>query len=348
MGIDACANHSGKANSTINAGQAICLLPTTSGQSWQGEIHVPQGLQNVSLQVSLRHGIGNANLYHGFDYRPGRENFDFRGVNQNADETIHVLPVQAGWNYIDVAAEQSFSNVTLLARYIQHENDLPVPLVLPVNREQSLSIKKDKPQHFFVKIPSGMSNLVINAKGVTQDVDLYVNYAAVADKNQHQCQGTRTGNTLSCEIKQPGVGTYYLMVGSDQDVKDIQLKASVRSGDTVLLDACKTEQATDYSQLKNEDSTCIQYSDRENGRADFYFYVPQDSREVIVETGHGSGDINLYYRNNGWADQQSFDKATQGKGNKKQLRLTSPAPGWHYLRTHGQFKDTSIRMAISQ
>ncbi len=121
--VDACAAGSpvGDENN-LQAGVAICLEDTTDPDSQQFAMFVPSGLVNVTLEVTLRHGSGETKLLHEFDNRPGHNNYDHMSDEAGTEQTILDSPVNSGWNYIRVFAENSFEDVTLLARYIQNED----------------------------------------------------------------------------------------------------------------------------------------------------------------------------------------------------------------------------------
>ncbi|TQV86827.1 PKD domain-containing protein [Aliikangiella coralliicola] len=127
VGIDACT--AGQyIGDQMQAGVAVCLDAVSGGNQLQMELLVPEGLVNVSLQISLKHGEGNADLLHKYDNRPSEQDYDHYSNTATNDELVIVNSVKAGWNYIHVKADDEFSGVTLLARYVQNadsENMLP-------------------------------------------------------------------------------------------------------------------------------------------------------------------------------------------------------------------------------
>ena len=126
VGIDVCDRGDkplGK-STKIRAGVAVCLADKLEGDEIEISLSVPSGLVNVSLEITLRHGNGNPDLYYRYDSRPyHNRKYDQKSNNPDADETILVKSVQQGWNYVNVYAEGDFSGATLLARYIQNDQN---------------------------------------------------------------------------------------------------------------------------------------------------------------------------------------------------------------------------------
>jgi len=350
FGINACqSNDPIENNAYIQAGEAVCLPKVTQGNKWVGAIHVPQGLENVSLKVTLQHGSGDATLLHGFDYWPDTEQFDYRSANSNSDEAIEITPILPGWNYFDIPAVQGYENATLLARYIQHSEFIATPEPLEANQATQVSLAEAEQRHFYLRVPDGLANLKITTRG-NGETDLYLNYAALANMSNNLCQSNNIGSNENCQIKDPQPGTYYLMLDNKQQATQLQVETTLelpQVGDARLIDACLTEEATDYTTLTANDSVCIKYGAHEDGRADFYLNIPSGTKKATVSTGYGSGNIKLYYKKGQWADKNTFDKKLIGSGNTKQLILSSPdSDVGHFLRIHGEHQGVSIRLYL--
>ncbi|NVJ61068.1 MAG: collagenase [Gammaproteobacteria bacterium] len=121
VGFDACAAGRPPESDEIFPGKAVCLENTDNGEQLQMATYVPRGLVNVTMQITLRHGSGNSDLLHKYDGRPSETNYDYASKGPTTTETILVENVKPGWNYIHVKANEYFSNVTLLTRFIQND-----------------------------------------------------------------------------------------------------------------------------------------------------------------------------------------------------------------------------------
>ena len=122
-GINACAAGSpGPEGGRLKAGVAACLTGTDNGRQVQMSLSVPSGVV-ADMEITLRHGSGNGNLYHRWDNRPTPSNNDHASEASGNTETILVKSVKSGWNYIHVVADPSFAGATVLARFVKKNDD---------------------------------------------------------------------------------------------------------------------------------------------------------------------------------------------------------------------------------
>ena len=117
-GFDACA--AGRTPITggeLKAGVASCLADVSDSRQTQMSIHI-DGV-DADLEITLRHGSGNGDLYHRFDRRPTPAVNDHASAGPGNTEDIMVKSLKQGWNYIHVIANPSFSGATVLARFVE-------------------------------------------------------------------------------------------------------------------------------------------------------------------------------------------------------------------------------------
>jgi len=118
VGKNACFSGAIREGNTIEPGVAVCLTDADNNGFVSVGISVKSGVV-ADMQITLRNGSGNADMQHRFDAHPTDTTFDHSAsASTAADETILVKNVKAGWNYIRVVGKPSFSNVTMLARYL--------------------------------------------------------------------------------------------------------------------------------------------------------------------------------------------------------------------------------------
>lgn len=225
VGINACALGRPPESNDIKPGQAICLADTSNNRTLQLALNVKSGLENVSLEVTLRHGSGNSDLVHRWDDRPRANEYDHISNGATNNETITVNPVKSGWNYINVSANSNFSGVTLLARYIQ--NDGPVAdnvLVNGTNKQASGSRREEV--HYVMEVPAGASNLSFSTSGGTGDSDMHVKFGSAASKTDYDCRPWKVGSTEVCNISNVQAGTYHIMLLGYNDFTNVDLVGS--------------------------------------------------------------------------------------------------------------------------
>ena len=224
-GINACALGRPPEEHEIPAGKAICLADTNNNRNLQLAFNAKQGLVNVTLEITLRHGSGNADLVHRWDKRPRSNEYDNVSNGPTNNETILVENVKPGWNYINVGANSEFSGTTLLARYIQ--NDVTVDdnvlengvakLVSGVTRGETI---------YTMTVPAGASNLSFKTSGGSGDVDMHVKFASEPTKSNYDCRPWKVGSTEACNITNAQAGTYFIMLLGHNNFTDVNLIGS--------------------------------------------------------------------------------------------------------------------------
>ncbi|CAH9065866.1 Microbial collagenase [Pseudoalteromonas sp. CIP111854] len=145
VGMNACIDQPATVATRSEAGQALCVSPDPTRKIKEYPLYVPDGLKNVSLQITLRHGSGNADLYYEYGRPDNGWQYTHESKGSGNTETISVDNIKKGWHYIAVNSEHGFQDTTLLARYIQQpilgDNELQDNIAVPVsvgNHDQQL------------------------------------------------------------------------------------------------------------------------------------------------------------------------------------------------------------------
>lgn len=86
--------------------------------------------------------------------------------------------------------------------------------------------------NFFIAVPSGASNLVINTSGGTGDADLYVRFGSAPTTTTYSCRSWASGNNESCSFPTPQVGNYHVMVRAYTSFSGLTLKGAYSTGGT--------------------------------------------------------------------------------------------------------------------
>jgi hypothetical protein len=115
---DACQQgKSPLGNDRLTAGETVCLEDATDGGQRQMSLYVSDDRMGGTLEISMAHGSGNADLLHRFDDRPTRELYDQISAASGNEEKLIVRNLSRGWHYIHVRANDVFSGVSLRASY---------------------------------------------------------------------------------------------------------------------------------------------------------------------------------------------------------------------------------------
>ncbi|MCG7534868.1 M9 family metallopeptidase [Pseudoalteromonas sp. OOF1S-7] len=211
VGINACGVQ--LASDRTQAGQARCLSGTDTRQLKEYPIYVPEGLQNVSLEITLRHGTGNADLYYEYGRPDNGWRYSHESTGPNNDETLVLDNIEKGWHYIAVGTETGYQDATLLARYIQQpiadENELQNGVAVPVNVSDSGQLM------YTMAVPAGATNVTFSTTGGTGELDLHVKFGSEASKTDYDCRPWKVGNRETCHFSTTSGGVYYILLSAD-------------------------------------------------------------------------------------------------------------------------------------
>ncbi len=83
---------------------------------------------------------------------------------------------------------------------------------------------------YFIAVPSGASNLVINTSGGSGDADLYVRFGSPPTTSTYTCRPYLSGNNESCSFPTPQVGNYHVMVRAYTSFSGLTLKGAYSTG----------------------------------------------------------------------------------------------------------------------
>jgi subtilisin family serine protease len=67
-------------------------------------------------------------------------------------------------------------------------------------------------QYFYIDVPAGASNLLIQTSGGSGDADLYIRFGALPTTGVFDCSSTSRGGGESCSIAFPSAGRYYVLL----------------------------------------------------------------------------------------------------------------------------------------
>jgi hypothetical protein len=74
----------------------------------------------------------------------------------------------------------------------------------------NISVAASAWKYYTVVVPTGATNLVIGISGGTGDADLYTRFGSKPTTTTYLCRPYLSGNTETCTVASPSVGTYYI------------------------------------------------------------------------------------------------------------------------------------------
>ncbi|NOU52225.1 collagenase [Pseudoalteromonas sp. JBTF-M23] len=212
VGVDACAVQPPTTDTRSQAGHALCVAPDPTRRVKEYPLYVPDGLKNVSLQITLRHGSGNAELYYEYGRPDNGWQYTHESKGPNNSETITVDNIQKGWHYIAVDSDNGFQNTTLLARYIQQpivgDNELQNGVSVPVNVADHGQLM------YTMTVPADAKDITFSTTGGTGELDMHVKFGSEPSKKDYHCRPWIVGNRETCHFASTAGGVYYIMLSA--------------------------------------------------------------------------------------------------------------------------------------
>ncbi|WP_240503628.1 MULTISPECIES: M9 family metallopeptidase [Pseudoalteromonas] len=210
IGVNACdIDDSSIDTSNLKAGYARCIDHLSAHEQVEFALYVDRRIQGASLEISLRHGQGNADVYHEFN----RNGHFTKSQGPTNEETLVIEDVQSGWHFISLKANNDVQNTTLLARYIK---SVPSNVRVLENGESvPVAIADGGQLMFAMNVPAGASNLSFSTVGGTGELDMHVKFGSEPTKKDYECRPWKRGNKETCTFDNSQVGTYYIMLSAD-------------------------------------------------------------------------------------------------------------------------------------
>lgn len=83
------------------------------------------------------------------------------------------------------------------------------------------------------------------------------------------------------------------------------------------------------------------------GRNSYYTYVDADNTPLYISTAGGSGDVNVYFNQNTWADVNSYTSKSENVGNKELVSVTANR-GWVYISLVAVSEYQGVSITVSE
>jgi peptidyl-Asp metalloendopeptidase len=184
-------------------------------------------------------------------------------------------------------------------------------------------------QFYYIDVPAGASQLVVQTSGGTGNVNLYTRWAAIPTTVAYSCRPFLAGNAETCTHNSPAAGRWYIgLSGGVGGYASVTLKATLTTATTcspTTPPGCALTNGVAKSLLAGALGT-NQY---------YYIDVPAGRPALTVTTSAGTGDVDLYLRFNAVPTATSFTCRPYIDGNAETCSIASPAAGRWYIMLNG-------------
>ncbi|UCD51452.1 MAG: pre-peptidase C-terminal domain-containing protein [Phycisphaerales bacterium] len=308
-GVTLTATYSGtSAIVDLKNGFPVTGLAGPTGSEKYFSIEVPSG--QSELLIAIFGGTGDCDLYVKRGKLPTTSDYDYRPFLLGNDETVDVKNPTAGTWYIMLRADNTYTDVTLVASYsagagIALQNGVPMT---------DLSGALDSETLYRIEVPADMKHLVIMMSNGVGDCDLYVKYGSEPTTSDWDYRPFLAGKDEVVSITNPAAGTWYIMLHGATAYFDVTLKASY---DDVL---------------ELEDEVPVpDLAGAVNSEMFFKIDVPSGQSGLEISIAAGIGNADLYVRYGAKPSVSSWDYRPHLPGNKEVVTISKPQSGTWYI-----------------
>ncbi|KGJ87745.1 collagenase [Colwellia psychrerythraea] len=83
---------------------------------------------------------------------------------------------------------------------------------------------------YFINVPVGATNLVVNISGGSGDADLFIKQGTAPSSSSYDCRPYQSGNSETCTVSSPTAGLWYMNVNAYSAFANVTLTASFDEG----------------------------------------------------------------------------------------------------------------------
>jgi len=119
------------------------------------------------------------------------------------------------------------------------------------------------------------------------------------------------------------------------------------NGSSTLENACATEGPTSSQNLASGNAICVPDTTSPSNPQYYYIYVNAGTNSITIESDHGTGNADVYYKASNWATASSYDRRSSNSGNSESITVTNPATGWQYVTVIGARAGVTLKVTLN-
>jgi large repetitive protein len=314
-GVTLVASHGGDVGTLLQNGVPVTNISGAQASERIYRIEVPAN--QLSLEIKIWGGTGDADLYVKRGSRPTTTDYDHRPFLAGNDETVAINNPAAGTWFIMIRGYQAYSGLSLQATFSQV---VVLQKGVPVT---GLSGALNSQRFFRIDVPAGQDQLRFNMSGGTGNADMYIRKGALPTTTNWDFRPVRPDNTESISIGSTNLqGTWYVMLHG----------AAAYSGVTLVGDYVAP--STTVVMLTNG-VPVTNISGNQNSERYYRIEVPSGQQKLEIQMSGGTGDADLYVRRGSLPTTSQYDFRPQLPGNNETVTVNNPTAGSWYIMVRG-------------
>jgi subtilase family serine protease len=192
-----------------------------------------------------------------------------------------------------------------------------------------LSAAKGAQLLYTMAVPAGASNLKFTIAGGTGDADMYVRFGSAPTLTTYDCRPYVSGNSETCTIPAPQVGTYYVMLNAYAAFSGLSLTGSYSTTSGNVL-----TNGVAVSGLQATTGNNVMYT----------MAVPAGETTLVFQISGGTGDADLYVRRGSAPTTSTYDCRPYLSGNSETCTINSPVAGTFYVMVNAYASYTGVTL----
>ncbi|MGS0681259.1 collagenase [Shewanella sp. 125m-7] len=206
---------------------------------------------------------------------------------------------------------------------------------------------------FYIWVEADNTDLYISTQGGDGDANIYFNADTWASATSSQAKSEADGNNEQLHVV-ANRGWRYIAIDTNTSYSGVSMTVSLTDDSTVdpvdpvepelpssLTNICETESAQDYGSISNGAPICVK-----NGRSSFYINVPAGTQSLTAETGHGTGELELYVGES-WPDANNNTGKSSNLGTQEQVVVQQPKSGWYYISVQSTPSSEDVTLKVT-
>jgi hypothetical protein len=282
------------------------------------KIELPSG--ETYFEIKISGGYGNADLYVRHGAKPTVLDWDYRPYLSGNDESITINHPQGGTWYIMLRGRQAYGDLTFSVEHWFSGNVTVLSNGVPVTNTSGAT---GSMKYYRIIVPSGQDELEIQISGGTGDADLYVKLNEGPTLTEYDYRPYQIGNDETVTIANPPYGNWQIMVHAYQ----------AYSGLTVVA-TYSTDGGGGGTPTVTPLANGVPVTGLTAATGDQAFYkidVPPGQSKLEIEMAGGSGDADLYVRQDLLPTLSEWDYRPYVIGNNETVTINTPAAGTYFL-----------------
>jgi len=109
---------------------------------------------------------------------------------------------------------------------------------------------------------------------------------------------------------------------------------------------CTTQGPSSGNNFTPGSTICVPSTTNNNAIQYYYVLVPSGTNSITIDSGHGTGNGNLYYNAGTWATSSSYTQSSTNANNTELITVNNPAQGYRFFSVIGARSGMALKVVL--